>query len=78
LNDFLPSNVRPYPDHPAYPFPLPEAIENWLVAHTRLGALVNDAYDTTLRRLHLRMDFYDDILADFAGYQQRFARDVSG
>jgi lysophospholipase L1-like esterase len=76
LNDFLPSNARPYPDHPAYPFPLPEAVENWLVAHTRLGALVNDAYDTTLRRLHLRMDFYDDILADFSGYQQRFARDV--
>jgi GDSL-like lipase/acylhydrolase family protein len=76
LNDFLPTGMHPYPDHPAYPFPLPETVENWLVAHTRVGALVSDAYDATLRRLHLRKDFYDDILADFAGYQQRFARDV--
>ncbi|HML15156.1 MAG TPA: SGNH/GDSL hydrolase family protein [Xanthobacteraceae bacterium] len=77
LNDFLPSGVRPYPDHLSHPFPLPEAFENWMIAHTRVGALVNDLYDATLRRFHLRNDFYDDILADFAGYQRRFAGDVA-
>lgn len=77
LNDFLPSGVDPYPPHPAHPFPLPEAFENWMIAHTRVGALWSDLYDATLRRLHLRKDFYDDILADFAGYQRRFAGDVA-
>jgi lysophospholipase L1-like esterase len=76
LNDFLPSRVHPYPAHPAYQFPLPEAFENWVIAHTRVGALLNDLYDVTLRHFHLRKDFYDDILADFAGYQHRFANDV--
>jgi lysophospholipase L1-like esterase len=77
LNGFLPSGVRPYPDHPAHPFPLPAAFENWMIGHTRVGALLNDLYDGTLRRFHLRKDFYDDILADFAGYQRRFASDVT-
>jgi len=77
LNDFLPSGVHPYPPHPAHPFPLPEAFENWMITHTRVGALWSDLYDAALRRLHLRKDFYDDILADFAGYQRRFASDVA-
>jgi lysophospholipase L1-like esterase len=77
LNDFLPSGMHPYPDHPAHPFPLPEALKNWLIANTRVGALSSDLYDGALRRLHLRTDFYDDILADFAGYQRRFAADVA-
>jgi hypothetical protein len=33
-------------------------------------------YDAALRRLGLRVDFYDHILEDFQGYQQRFAVDV--
>jgi hypothetical protein len=69
--------MHPYPAHPAHPFPLPEAFENWMIAHTRVGALLSDLYDGTLRRFHLRKDFYDDILADFAGYQRRFAEDVA-
>jgi len=77
LNNFLPTGASPYPDHPAHPFPLPEAFENWMIAHTRIGALSNDLYDDALRRFHLRRDFYDDILADFAGYQRRFAGDVA-
>jgi lysophospholipase L1-like esterase len=77
LNDFLPSGVDPYPAHPAHPFPLPEAFKEWMAAHTRVGALWSDLYDATLRRFHLRKDFYDDILADFAGYQRRFANDVA-
>lgn len=77
LNDFLPSGVHPYPAHPAYPFPLPDVVKNWMVANTHVGALWSDLYDATLRRFHLRQDFYDDILADFAGYQRRFAKDVA-
>jgi lysophospholipase L1-like esterase len=77
LNDFLPSGMLPYPAHPAHPFPLPEAFKNWMIAHTRIGPLFNDLYDATLRRFHLRKDFYDDILADFAGYRRRFAEDVA-
>ncbi len=77
LNDFLPSGVDPYPPHPAHPFPLPNFFKDWMIAHTRVGALWNDLYDATLRRFHLRKDFYDDILADFAGYQRRFAGDVA-
>jgi hypothetical protein len=38
---------------------------------------VSRAYDAALRRLHYRTDFFDDILADFQGYQKRFARDVA-
>jgi lysophospholipase L1-like esterase len=77
LNDFLPSGVDPYPAHPAYPFPLPDVVKDWMAANTRVGALWSDLYDATLRRFHLRKDFYDDILADFAGYQRRFANDVA-
>jgi lysophospholipase L1-like esterase len=65
------------PQYPTHPFPLPGAFKNWMIAHTHIGALSNDLYDATLRRFHLRRDFYDDILADFAGYQRRFASDVA-
>lgn len=75
-NDFLPSGVGQY-DGDQYAFPLPGRVKRFLVAHTRTGALLNDKYDAALRSLHLRRDFFDDILADFAGYQRRFTRDVA-
>jgi len=74
LNDFLPSGRGQYAND--YNFPLPETIKSALIAHTRAGAFLSDAYDRALRRLHLRGDFFDDILRDFEGYQQRFGRDV--
>ncbi|HZT87364.1 MAG TPA: SGNH/GDSL hydrolase family protein [Stellaceae bacterium] len=77
LNDFLPSGAGEYYTADAYPFPLPAAVKNFLIKHTRSGAFLNELYDGTLRRLHLRADFFDDILADFGGYQNRFARDVA-
>jgi hypothetical protein len=75
INDFLPSGRGQY-DH-YYPFPLPEALKNFLIQNTRTGAFLNEQYDGALRRLHLRRDFFDDVLSDFEGYQRRFARDVA-
>ncbi|MBA7465756.1 MAG: SGNH/GDSL hydrolase family protein [Bradyrhizobium icense] len=76
LNDFLPSGIGQYTTQAAYPFPLPDGIKTFLIQNTRSGAFLNESYDAALRRLHLRADFFDDILADFGGYQNRFARDV--
>jgi lysophospholipase L1-like esterase len=75
-NDFLPTGVGQYATQAAYPFPLPDGIKTFLIRNTRTGAFLDETYDTALRRFHLRADFYDDILADFGGYQERFARDV--
>jgi GDSL-like Lipase/Acylhydrolase family len=77
LNDFLPSGRGQYSDNAAYPFPAPEALKNAFMRHTRVGAFLSEQYDAALRRLHLRADFFDDILTDFDGYQQRFASDVA-
>jgi hypothetical protein len=75
-NDFLPSAVGQYnPD--GYPFPLPPAVKSFLIAHTYAGAFLNELYDSALRRLHLRADFFDDILKNFSDYQTRFGRDVA-
>ncbi len=73
-NDFLPSGVGQYSVD--WRFPLPERVKLFLIAHTRSGAFLNGKYDGALRALHLRRDFFDDILRDFAGYQKRFRRDV--
>jgi len=73
-NDFLPSGVNEY--EITRPFPLPERVKSFLIAHTRTGAFLNVKYDAALRALHMRRDFYDDILRDFAGYQKRFEGDV--
>jgi GDSL-like Lipase/Acylhydrolase family len=75
LNDFLPSGTGEYSF--TYPFPLPESWKTYLIAHTRTGAFLSEQYDGALRGLHLRRDFFDDVLADFEGYQHRFARDVA-
>jgi lysophospholipase L1-like esterase len=74
LNDFLPSGIGEY--HYSYAVPIPKAIKDFFLKHTRSAAYLSDLYDGALRRLHIRQDFFDDILSDFAGYQQRFERDV--
>lgn len=73
-NDFLPSGVSQYDF--SYDFPLPDGVKMFLLAHSRALQLISDLYDATLRRFHLRRDFFDDILSDFDGYQRRFERDV--
>lgn len=76
LNDFLPSGVGEYNGN-QYAFPLPGRVKRFFIAHTLTGEFLNEKYDAALRGLHLRRDFFDDILADFAGYRNRFARDVA-
>jgi len=75
INDFLPSGRGQYDYY--YPFPLPEVLKNFFVQNTRTGAFLNEQYDGALRRLHLRRDFFDDVLSDLEGYQRRFASDVA-
>ena len=74
LNDFLRSGQGEY--EATYAFPLPEGLKRFFIEQTRFGTLLNESYDTVLRRLHFRRDFFDDILRDFAGNQQQFRRDV--
>ncbi len=73
-NDFLPSGVGQY--ELTYAIPIPENIKAFLLSHSRALEFTSDLYDAALRRFHIRRDFFDDILADFDGYQQRFDRDV--
>lgn len=77
LNDFLPSGVGQYQNNHAYKFPLPNAVKAFFTRKSRLARLVDDTYDRVLLRLDLRVDFYDDILNGFTGYQSRFAQDVA-
>lgn len=74
-NDFLPSGLAQYGGD-QYSFPLPGRLKKLITDRTRAGRFVDKAYDSFLLRLGLRTDFYDDILQDFTGYQERFARDV--
>jgi lysophospholipase L1-like esterase len=76
LNDFLPSRRGQYQDNKAYSVPLPDSVTDYLMRNTRAAAFLSETYDGALRRLRLRYDFFQDILADFDGYQRRFARDV--
>lgn len=76
LNDFLPSGIGEYQGD-QYAFPLPGRLKRFFIAHTLTGAFLAEKYDAALRGLHLRRDFFDDILAGFAGYRTRFARDVA-
>jgi hypothetical protein len=73
LNDFLPSGVGQYS---RFDVPLPEWFKSMSLQRTRLAGLLSDGYNALLLKLGFRMDFFDDILADFQGYQQRFGRDV--
>jgi hypothetical protein len=56
---------------------LPDSAKNFLIRNTYTGAFLNDAYDGALRRLHLRADFFDDILGNFGNYSDRFRHDVA-
>ena len=75
LNDFLHAAEGQYTY--TYAFPLPERVQRFFTDHTRTGVFVAELYDRTLRRFHLRRDFYDDILSDFRGHQERFRREVA-
>ncbi len=73
-NDFLPSGVGQYTKK--YPFPMPESWKEFFLGRTRVAHFVDGAYDVVARALGLRANFFDDILRDFDGYQERFGRDV--
>jgi hypothetical protein len=75
LNDFLPLNKGEYWSR-GYLFPLPKKFKTYLINKSRLVKLSSQSYDAILRKLHLRKDFYDDILEDFDSYQERFRKDV--
>jgi len=77
LNDFLPAEQGQYDYRDAYSFPIPEAWKKLAREQTRVAGIVETGYDRLLRRLGLRVDFYDDILRDFGDYQERFGRDVA-
>lgn len=73
-NDFLPSGIGQY-DY-AY-FPLPEWLKKMVKDRTRLGLFFEDSFTSLLVLTGFSLDFYDDILKDFSGYQQRFGADVA-
>lgn len=75
LNDFLPSGVGEYSYD--YAVPLPDNFKTFALTHSRALQFTSDLYDATLRRVHLRRTFFDDILKDFDSYQTRFRRDVA-
>lgn len=75
LNDFLPAGKGEYTGR-GYAFPLPDSVQDFLTERTRVARFVSDLYDRSLRTAGLRVDFFEDILQDFDGYQQRFGRDV--
>jgi hypothetical protein len=77
LNDFLPSGVREIRVDERWPFPLPRRFKLFLAQRTLAGAFIDGAYGDVLMRLHLRADFFDEILDDSAGHHSRFARDVA-
>jgi hypothetical protein len=74
-NDFLPSGIGQYAHE--FAFPLPEGARRFFLDRTRFARLLEGGYDATLRMLHLRTDFFNDILRDLDGYQRRFRRDVA-
>jgi GDSL-like Lipase/Acylhydrolase family len=75
LNDFLPSGAGEYTYE--YAVPLPEKFKTFALAHSRALQFTSDLYDAALRRVHVRRDFFDDILRDFGSYQTRFRHDVA-
>jgi len=74
-NDFLPAGQGQYTGR-GFEVPIPDAWQAYLMSHARFARFLTDAYDAGLRSAGLRKDFFDDILEDFDGYQQRFGRDV--
>jgi lysophospholipase L1-like esterase len=75
-NDFLPSGVSQSKADHAYAFPMSKAMKKAFMDRSRIARLIHDAYGKALLNLGLRIDYYDQILMDFKGYQTRFGRDV--
>ena len=73
-NDFLPSGIGQYQKE--YKVPLPQWLKDFLTERTRFARFLSDNYTSMLLLLGFSMDFYDDILKDFKGYQKRFSADV--
>jgi lysophospholipase L1-like esterase len=73
-NDFLPSGIGQYENK--YEVPLPKWLTLFLSERTRFARFLGDNYRSMLILLGFSMDFFDDILKDFNGYQRRFAADV--
>ena len=76
LNDYLPSG-RGQSASDDWALPLPVAWKDFFIQRTRVAQLARDAYHQLLLQTDLRLDFLDDILLDFEGYQGRFSRDVT-
>lgn len=75
-NDFLPSQIGQYTTR-GFEVPIPDDWTAFLSSRSRFFRFMSDGYDALLRSAGLRADFFDDILKDFDGYQQRFRRDVA-
>ena len=75
MNDFLPSGKSQYAAD-EYAFPLPQGVKTYFIERSKLASFLADSYDRLLLMLNVRVDFMDDILEDFDGYQNRFATDV--
>lgn len=75
LNDFLPSRKGQYRKR-GYEVPIPVWFQDYVKKKTLVARFLDDLYDKSLRRFGLRADFFDDILNDFEGYQQRFGKDL--
>ena len=73
-NDFLPSGIGQYQHE--YRVPLPQWLKDFLTERTRFARFLSDNYASMLTLVGFSMDFHDDILKDFNGYQRRFAADV--
>jgi lysophospholipase L1-like esterase len=74
LNDFLPSGVGQYDNNMRWRIDFPG--QRHLIERTSIGPFLAGKYNDVLRTCRIRNDFYEDILSDFQGYQQRFGRDV--
>lgn len=75
LNDFLPSGCGTYSNNMAWSISFP--YQKHYTDNTRLGGFLARQYNSLLMSLGIRVDFLRDILRDFKGCQERFARDVA-
>ncbi len=75
INDFLPSQAGQY-NARGYELPISPTLKRFVLNHSRFARFAAHAYDASLRSAGLRKNFFDDILEDFEGYQQRFGRNV--
>jgi hypothetical protein len=74
LNDFTPTEMGQYANNYALQLPIPYKLI--FMNRTLTGKFLAERYNDLLMKLGIRADFYTDILRDFNGYQERFAKDV--